>query len=191
VNLLKLINDVLDISKVEAGKLSYSYKVVSMNEVISDIINDLEPLATQKSIQLSFTQNETTFGKTDPFRLRQILLNIISNGIKFTDNGSVNVSTEIVPFSGQNYVKISVVDTGIGIDKEKIHLIFELFEQVDRDKDRARGGTGLGLAISKKMINDMGGEIEVLSDFGKGSTFNVYIPTQNTISKPLYTEQTV
>ena len=191
LNLLKLINDVLDISKVEAGKLSYSYKVVSLNELISDIINDLEPLATQKAIQLRFIQNETHFGKTDPFRLRQILLNIISNGIKFTDIGTVVVSIEMVPFSGQNYVKISVVDTGIGIDKEKIHLIFELFEQVDRDKDRARGGTGLGLAISKKMINDMGGEIEVYSEFGVGSTFNVYIPTQNTISKPLHTEQMV
>lgn len=182
LNLLKLINDVLDISKVEAGKLSYSIKVVNLQEIILDIINDLEPLATQKNIELRFiNSNEPIFGKTDSFRLRQILLNIIGNGIKFTDDGNVTVELGIVQFSGNQYVRISISDTGIGIDHDKQHLIFELFEQVDRDKDRSRGGTGLGLAISKKMINDMGGEIQVKSEYGFGSTFNVYIPTQQSV----------
>lgn len=177
-NLLRLINDVLDISKVEAGKLSYSMKIVNLIDLVTTIVEELEPLATQKQITLRVLEtSETFFGKTDPMRLRQIIINIIGNGIKFTDTGTVTISFDKVQFTGSTYNKISVTDSGIGIHYDKHHLIFELFEQVSKDHDQTRGGTGLGLAISKKMINDMGGEIDVISELGNGSTFNIYIPT--------------
>lgn len=179
-NLLRLINDVLDISKVEAGKLSYSMKIVNLVDLIETIVEELEPLATQKHLSLRIIEtSETFFGKTDPQRLRQIIINIIGNAIKFTDSGSITISFDKVLFGGNSYNKISVTDSGIGIQQDKLSLIFELFEQANKEHDQARGGTGLGLAISKRMINDMGGEIDVISEPEIGSTFGIYIPTSN------------
>lgn len=178
-NLLKLINDVLDISKVEAGKMEYSIKQVHLNELVQSIVEELEPLAAQKHLKLELIPSEPIFGKADPMRLRQVLINVIGNGIKFTDQGSVCIQLSKVYFSGDYYAKISVTDTGIGIQPDKLDIIFEIFEQADHVSDQARGGTGLGLAISKKMMNDMGGEIDVQSVPHQGSTFNVYIPAFN------------
>lgn len=176
VNLLKLINDVLDISKVEAGKLSYNIKTVNINEICLAITEELEPLASQKDIELHYEAGQNSFARVDPMRLRQVLINIVGNGIKFTDSGSVTISVKDVELLGSNYSKIDVSDTGIGIDDEKLNRIFDLFEQADKDNEQGRGGTGLGLAISKRMINDMDGDIEVHSEIQQGSVFSIYLP---------------
>ncbi|TNE73490.1 PAS domain S-box protein [bacterium] len=183
MNLLKLINDVLDISKVEAGKISYNMKQLNLNEQISSVVEELEPLSSQKHIDLVFEPSEATFVKSDPMRLRQVLINIIGNGIKFTDEGSVSIRLSEVFFSGNHYSKVSVKDTGIGIKSDKLSVIFDVFEQVDTDSEQNRGGTGLGLAISKKMMFEMGGEIDVQSTLNEGSTFNIYIPSASKNSK--------
>lgn len=177
LNLLNLINDVLDISKVEAGKLNYTIKTINISDICKAIMEELEPLASQKNLNLFMETHETFYAKADALRIRQILINIIGNAIKFTDVGEIRLSLTYSSRFKNPFVCVSVSDTGIGIEREMKDRIFELFEQIEHQKDQARGGTGLGLAISKKMVNDMGGEIVVISELDKGSTFELYIPT--------------
>jgi len=174
-HLLALINDVLDISKIEAGQLQLAYEDVDVRQVIEKVVQTTRPLAENKGIGLDFRIIDGDTGiKADYRRLEQILLNLAGNAIKFTEKGSVNIICES---DGPN-LNVRVVDTGIGIREEDMETIFKTFRQIDSGISRKQEGTGLGLSISKRLVKLMGGSIRVTSVFGSGSTFSFSIPKE-------------
>lgn len=174
-SLLSIINDILDFSKIEAGKLELEKVDFNLVDVLEDCEKILALSAKRKhlSFKFYFRPEQNYFFKGDPFRLKQILLNIINNAIKFTsDSGEVNVHLTVVDkVAGSALVRFEIQDTGIGIDKTKRDNLFEAFSQEDQSTTRKFGGTGLGLSISKKLIDLMGGTIGVESEVDVGSTF--------------------
>jgi signal transduction histidine kinase len=173
-SLLRLINDILDLSKIEAGKLDVEIMQVSLVEVLDDVHGVFKPLAKEKKINLEWTNRigDILF-MSDKHRLQQILKNIISNAIKFTPEGGtvtldVKQSTSMISFV--------VTDTGIGIPKDKQRQVFEAFKQADGSISRQYGGTGLGLSITKNLVHLLSGEIEFSSEPGKGTSFTVNFP---------------
>ncbi|MFZ9846552.1 MAG: ATP-binding protein [Flavobacteriales bacterium] len=175
-SLLRLINDILDLSKIEAGKLDVEMAEVSVNEVLNDVHNLFKPLAAEKKINLEF-QNviaDKVF-HSDKHRLEQILKNIISNAIKFTPvGGRLSVGARY----RDNAIAFEITDTGIGIPASKQAQVFEAFKQADGSISRQYGGTGLGLSITKNLVNLLGGEIVFKSEEGKGTTFTVLFPLE-------------
>jgi signal transduction histidine kinase len=174
-SLLSIINDILDFSKIEAGKLELEKVDFNLIEVLENCEKILALSAKKKHLAFKFyhrPEQDYSF-KGDPFRLKQILLNIINNAIKFTsDSGEVNVHLTVVDKSASSaLVRFEIQDTGIGIDKNKRDNLFEAFSQEDQSTTRKFGGTGLGLSISKKLIDLMGGTIGVESEVDVGSTF--------------------
>ncbi len=173
-HLLELIDDILDLSKIEAGQMEHHPEYFHLDELIHHTCESLQPLATQKSLQFLF-QNH--YGRCtvyqDPRRMRQIITNLVSNAIKFTDAGEVRIELRE---AGEDMVSISVRDTGIGIEPQFQEHIFEQFRQLDQSSTRRHGGTGLGLAITRELVHMMGGTIRVESTPGKGSCFIVLIP---------------
>ena len=174
-DLLHLINDVLDLSKIEAGKIEIEKEEFAINPFIQTLMNEINEIAKHKGIKLEV--NNTTPShlvvNSDAMRVAQILKNLLSNAIKFTEKDGL-VRFEISENS--NNIIFHVIDTGIGIPKEKLNQIFESFKQVDSSTSRKFGGTGLGLSISKELTTLLGGEITVESQLGTGSTFTVEIP---------------
>lgn len=174
-SLLSIINDILDFSKIEAGKLELEIVNFDLVDVLEDCEKILSLSAKKKNLQFRFyyRTEDHHFYKGDPHRLKQILLNIINNAIKFTsDQGEVNVHLSIISKeSGSALIRFEIQDTGIGIDKTKRDNLFEAFSQEDQSTTRKFGGTGLGLSISKKLIDLMGGTIGVESEVDVGSTF--------------------
>ncbi|MFO7812586.1 MAG: PhnD/SsuA/transferrin family substrate-binding protein [Pelovirga sp.] len=173
-SLLHLLNDILDLSKIEAGKIEFEQKPVQLETLISQLLASFRSQSRTKGLQLDSHMgpgvDRTFYG--DPTRIRQVLANLIGNAIKFTDQGGVQVSADLVAGAEESSrLKISVTDSGIGIPADKRALLFEKFSQVDASHTRKYGGTGLGLAISRKLARLMGGDIEVSSEVGKGSTF--------------------
>lgn len=187
-DLLNLINDILDLSKVEAGKLEVSFEEVFLDEFAGRLERQFAQVAKNKNIDftVSVSGDITPIIYTDEQRLQQVLKNLLSNAFKFTENGSVSIKIERAveretvgcPLAGQSdtWVKFSVTDSGIGIPKDKQHMIFEAFQQVDGAIMRKYGGTGLGLSISREFSHLLGGLCKVRSQEGKGSTFTVIIP---------------
>jgi HAMP domain-containing protein/CheY-like chemotaxis protein/signal transduction histidine kinase len=188
-DLLDLINDILDLSKVEAGKMDLVASEIPLNELRERIERAFQPVAEQKRLAFEVTVSGAnvppTIG-TDPQRLEQILRNLLSNAFKFTDDGSVSLTIESGP-TGDRYmneqlnhadgvVAFVVTDTGIGIPHDKLRLIFEAFQQADGTTSRRYGGTGLGLSISREIAVLLGGEIRVESSLGKGAKFTLYLP---------------
>lgn len=178
-NLLGIINDILDISKIESGKMELTNELFSLNEVISDIYNSLEPKVKDKEIQFKiinrYKKKKQLFG--DKIRLYQVLLNIVSNAIKFTNKGSVTLLTDCIEIDMENVqLSFTIKDTGIGISKNKIDTIFERYEQADATIKNSFGGTGLGLSISKRIVELMNGTIEIKSKLNKGTEFIISIP---------------
>jgi len=174
-SLLQVINDVLDFSKIEAGKLELDIVEFKVRDTLNDAMKAQSIRAHQKGLEflthVSADVPETLFG--DPTRLRQILLNLASNAVKFTDRGKIEVHVSAEAYeSSELTLDFYVRDTGIGIPKEKHSLIFESFTQVDGSTTRKYGGTGLGLTISAQLVERMGGRIWVESDLGMGSTFH-------------------
>lgn len=172
--LLTLINDILDYSKIEAGKLTLEPLDFNLRAILDDFSSMLAVRAREKKIELiCFAEPDVpSFLRGDPGRLRQILINLAGNAIKFTSEGKIVISTNIVSKTTNEVVlRFSIKDTGIGIPVEKQHLLFEKFTQVDSSISRKFGGTGLGLAISKRLTELMGGEIGVESTQGQGSEF--------------------
>ncbi|MCE3233322.1 MAG: Signal transduction histidine kinaselike protein [Rickettsiaceae bacterium] len=172
--LLVLINDVLDFSKIEAGELELEKIPVVINTLLTEIVQLLSSRASENNVELvvKCPQDIPQSIMTDPVRLRQILINLVGNAIKFTKEGYVSVNVSKRYLEGNKIgLRFEVVDTGIGIPKDKISSIFEQFSQADSTTTRKFGGTGLGLAICKKLIALMGGKIGVGSIEGKGSTF--------------------
>jgi signal transduction histidine kinase/HAMP domain-containing protein len=172
-HLLSLINDVLDLSKIEAGRLTLSLNEYSIGEVIRTAISSVEGLAAEKNLDLNVSIPENLAnGKGDEQRIAQVLLNLLGNAIKFTETGTVGVEAVV----SDNRFVVSVSDTGPGIAEADQKKIFEEFHQADGSSTRQKGGTGLGLSISKKIIEMHGGRIWVESNLGKGSTFRFTLP---------------
>jgi HAMP domain-containing protein/CheY-like chemotaxis protein len=187
-DLLTLINDVLDLSKVEAGKMDVTLTDVSFSEVKTTIERSFKPMALEKGLNFDITINDDAPAtiRTDGQRLEQVLRNLLSNAFKFTPQGSVKVAirkadkrkrfANSVLDTAPTVIAFDVIDTGIGIPKEKQRLIFEAFAQADGTTSRKFGGTGLGLSISREIARLLGGEIRVESTPDQGSTFTLYLP---------------
>lgn len=193
-SLLQLIDDILDISKIESGKMQLEFESVAIDEIIMDMRNLFEPLAREKS--LSFIINASPdippAIETDKLRLEQILKNLVSNALKFTSQGSIELS--IKKSMDPAYVDFIVKDTGIGIPLEKQEMIFEAFQQADGSTRRKYGGTGLGLSISRQLAGLLQGSISLKSEAGRGSEFTVTVPKVKTAvkeDKPIQESATV
>jgi signal transduction histidine kinase len=174
-HLLALINDVLDLAKIEAGQLALTLEDYALPDVVHSVVSATEGLANTKG--LSFTADIASGlppGHGDARRLAQVLLNLVGNAVKFTDTGEVAIRAGIEKGS----FVLTVRDTGPGIAPEDHGKIFEEFQQVDSSNTRKKGGTGLGLAISKRMVEMQGGTITVDSELGKGATFRVSLPVR-------------
>jgi signal transduction histidine kinase len=176
-HLLGLINQVLDLSKIEAGKLELNPQTVQLAPLINDVISTAGQLAEQNKNRLVVDAQENLGALTvDPMRLRQILLNLLSNACKFTKAGEVKLAARKVN-NGSNFVEFAVSDTGIGMTAEQQAKLFEEFSQADATTAQRFGGTGLGLAITRKLARMMGGDVTVTSEPGKGSVFTVRLPS--------------
>jgi signal transduction histidine kinase/ActR/RegA family two-component response regulator len=176
--LLSLINDILDLSKIEAGKMQLHQEPINISQVITSVINLLRGSAIEKNIDLvvSLDPQVPDFMEADALRLRQVLMNLIGNAIKFTEQGQVKVITECLEVDrelGISKFKIKVVDTGIGISADKLLGIFDAFSQADGSTTRRFGGTGLGLSITKRLVDMMRGSIHADSQPGHGSCFEL------------------
>jgi signal transduction histidine kinase len=172
-HLLGLINDVLDLSKIEAGQLTLSLDDYAIGQIVRTVAATTEPLARAKGLKLTATVAEgLPLGRGDERRLHQVLLNLAGNAVKFTEKGSI----EIAANANDGNFEVLVRDTGPGIALEHQTRIFEEFQQVDDSNTRQKGGTGLGLAISKRIVEMHGGSIGIESIPGVGSTFRVKIP---------------
>ena len=186
-DLLTLINEILDLSKVEAGKMPVEPREVALADISDFVERSFRPLAEQKDLafKTDVDVDLPTQIHTDPQRLQQVLKNLLANALKFTARGSVTLRVHR-PKPGTRFanetlrqggvVGFSVVDTGIGIARDKQQLIFEPFLQADGTTSRKYGGTGLGLSISREIARLLGGEIHVESEVGKGSVFTLYLP---------------
>jgi signal transduction histidine kinase len=176
-HLLELINDILDISKIEAGKLEFYFEPTNLTTLVADTLTSVELQAQEKEIGLEVVAPDEVRVVTDPARVRQVVLNLLSNAVKFTDEGGVTV-TIVPPEHGApgEWVEIRVTDTGPGISPEDQQRIFEEFEQAETGA--SRGGTGLGLAISRKLTQLLGGTLAVRSEVGAGSTFTFTLPVR-------------
>ncbi|RWH78862.1 MAG: GAF domain-containing protein [Mesorhizobium sp.] len=172
-HLLGLINDVLDLSKIEAGQLTLALEDYSVGQIVRSTVTAVEPLARSKGLSLAATVAENLpLGRGDERRLTQVLLNLAGNAVKFTERGAIDILADAV----DGHFEIIVRDTGPGIAPTDQALIFDEFQQVDSSSTRQKGGTGLGLAISKRIVEMHGGTIGVESVLGSGSTFRMKIP---------------
>jgi len=185
--LLELINDILDISKIEAGKMQMEIDDVTIDDVKQELNGIFGQLAKQKKIdfEIAINKNVPTQIKTDRMRLQQVLKNLLSNSFKFTEKGKISLEIFIASdrekfhdkkHNHEKMVGFSVTDTGIGIPTDKQRLVFEAFQQADGSTRRKYGGTGLGLSISREIASILGGEILLHSEEGKGSTFTLFLP---------------
>ncbi|NET71034.1 MAG: PAS domain S-box protein [Sphaerospermopsis sp. SIO1G2] len=181
-NLLTLINDILDLSKIEAGKLEIFYEPVNLRILILEVVQIFQTSANSKHINLEFDIDERLPEAiyVDEVRLKQILFNVVGNAVKFTDTGFIKIYIRSqhyrIDTEAKIWLEISVQDTGIGISREQRNSIFEAFIQSSGKNDRKYGGTGLGLTITKRLMNMMGGIITLRSELGKGSTFTFVFP---------------
>jgi HAMP domain-containing protein/signal transduction histidine kinase len=187
IDLLHLINEVLDLSKMEAGKLHLEYRDATLADIAESLAKSFKPLAAEKG--LTFTVDRSAdlpvTITTDPQRLDQIVRNLLDNAFKFTESGSVTLKIARAETAdpedstltvGTGAIAFSIADTGIGIEADKQQIIFEAFQQADGSTSRNYGGTGLGLSISRELAHALGGKIRVHSKIGEGSTFTLYLP---------------
>ena len=179
-HLLSLLNDLLDMSRIMADKLELNIKAVNLGGFLTDLHALMRLTAKDKGLSLHLISESRIpeFIHTDPTRLRQVLINLINNAVKFTDSGSVNISVEVIPPAPgkeNERIRFRVADTGIGMPPDKLESIFQPFEQIEDVMRANHGGAGLGLAISKELVSKLGGKISVESVFGKGSCFSFTI----------------
>ncbi|MBV8636999.1 MAG: PAS domain S-box protein [Candidatus Eremiobacteraeota bacterium] len=176
-HLLSLINDMLDLAKIESGKLELHFETVYVRAVIEDVIKAMRPAALEKHLDLVVELPEEQMPvEADRRALHQILLNLTSNAIKYTDTGSVRFTLASRIDRGRKMIEVNVTDTGIGIKPEDQKRLFQAFEQVDPSNTRRFEGAGLGLYLSEKLARLLGGHIRFTSEFGKGSTFTLVMP---------------
>lgn len=176
--LLQLIDEILDLSKIESGKMTLSYETVEVSELLNDLRMLFQPLTKEKNVELNIKIDTNVPAKieTDRFRIDQILKNLLSNAIKFTTRGSIDLTVKNDE-NKKGFINFIVKDTGIGIPPEKQELIFEAFQQADGSTKRKYGGTGLGLSISRQLARLLSGDIMLKSEEGDGSEFTLNIPT--------------
>lgn len=175
-HLLSLINDVLDISKIEAGKLSIETEKINLSKIIIEVINNLLPQLKEKKLTLYKKINSNIKIFSNMRRIKQVLINIVNNAIKFTDEGKISIETMVN--KKENQVKIIIIDTGIGIKDEDLEKLFEPFQQLNMTTTKEYVGTGLGLYLSKKLCNMLQGDLFVKSEFGKGTQFTIELPIE-------------
>ena len=180
-HLLALINDILDLAKIEAGKMPLHLEDVALRMVVLEVAQQVEPIVRKK--QLEFTIDvapDCPAIYSDRTKIKQVLLNLLSNAVKFTSKGGVSVEARCVA----NGVRIDVIDSGIGIRQADLQAIWEDFRQVDQSRTREFGGTGLGLSITRKLLERLGGSVTVRSTYGEGSRFSVYLPNRASAGPP-------
>ncbi|MFT4906861.1 MAG: signal transduction histidine kinase/CheY-like chemotaxis protein [Oleispira sp.] len=172
-NLLTIINDILDFSKIEAGKLSVTNIAFDLTQIINSLTQDVAILLKDKNVTFNIVMAESVhkYWHSDPVRVKQVILNMLSNAIKFTDQGEVTLE-----ITGDEQLKIKISDTGIGISEDMMTRLFGRFEQADSSTTRKYGGTGLGFSITRSLIDLMGGEIDVVSEVDKGTVVSICLP---------------
>ncbi|MDM8537525.1 7TM diverse intracellular signaling domain-containing protein, partial [Desulfobacterales bacterium HSG17] len=178
-HLLALISEILDLSKIEAGKMELFPEEFELNPVIEDIISIIRPMAEKNNNTLDFDYPENLITMySDMTKIRQILLNLLSNASKFTENGNIELNIKTETKDNISVLNFSVNDTGIGLTQEQLKKLFQPFTQAEDSTTRKYGGTGLGLVISKKFCMMMGGDISVQSEAGRGSVFTIFLPAR-------------
>jgi signal transduction histidine kinase len=182
-HLLALINDILDLSKIEAGRMELNLSSFALPPLIDEVVKTIEPLAAKNRNQIA-VHCDAGIGTmhADQMRLRQALLNLMSNANKFTEKGTVTITAQKGQENGRDWVTLSVADTGIGMTQEQMGKLFQEFSQASSKTASKYGGTGLGLVISQKFCQMMGGDITVASEPGKGSIFTVRLPGGGALS---------
>ncbi|MCD9022141.1 hybrid sensor histidine kinase/response regulator [Cohnella silvisoli] len=175
-HLLSLINDILDLSKIEAGKMDLYLESCDINTTIQDVLTTVSPLVESNGNRLEFVILQGVM-RTDITKLRQILFNLLSNAGKFTKQGTVSLTVSLEAYHGKPGVSFCIQDTGIGMTPEQMDHLFQAFKQADSSTTRKYGGTGLGLAISQRLCQMMGGHIAVESVYEQGTTFTVWLPS--------------
>jgi signal transduction histidine kinase len=177
-HLLSIINEILDLAKIEAGEMHLDIKDVDVVEFVHEIVRTGQILVKNKPVELTVIQEgDIPMVSADAVRLRQIIWNLMSNAVKFTEVGHVNVRLHM---PNHKFVSITVEDSGVGMTQDDLDVIFERFSQVDGSSTRRAGGTGLGLTITKQLVEMHGGEINVSSEMGEGSTFSITLPVKVT-----------
>jgi signal transduction histidine kinase len=179
-HLLALINDILDLAKIEAGRMPLHLEDVTLADIVTEIAQQIEPLVKKKALTFTVDMPPTDLIlHTDRTKVKQILLNLLSNAVKFTPQGNVWLTVS----KDEEDLRFDVRDTGIGIRASDLESIWEDFRQVDQSRTREFGGTGLGLSITRKLVDALGGHVFAESTFGIGSTFTVILPVRS-IARP-------
>jgi PAS domain S-box-containing protein len=174
-HLLSLINDLLDLSKIEAGQLSVNFEYFNLEEVLDDVLQLEWPFATSKNIILNLKKSsDISIIRSDKQRIHQVLLNIVNNAIKYTEKGQVDIYCQ----KEKDSIHIIIKDSGIGIKEENLEKIFDPFIQIDNDLTKSNRGSGLGLPVTRKLIELLHGSVNVISEYGKGSTFIIILPIE-------------
>ena len=172
-HLLSLINDVLDVSKIEAGKVELSLQEFSLDDVVGEVVETFSPEVNQKGLELLAQVPEGLTLFSDRRHIKQVLMNLVSNAVKFTNQGSVKIAARVL---GDDNLEIHVIDTGVGIKKEDMDKLFVPFQQIDMSLTKSHEGTGLGLHLTKKLAAVLGGDISANSEYGRGSEFTFTLP---------------
>ncbi len=176
-HLLALINDILDLSKIEAGRMELNLNSFSLAPVIDEVVKTIEPLAAKNGNQVAVQcDGEIGAMRADQMRLRQALLNLMSNANKFTERGTITIDARHRQENGGDWITLAVTDTGIGMTPEQMGKLFQEFSQASSSTASKYGGTGLGLVISRRFCQMMGGDIAIESEVGRGSTFTIRLP---------------
>ena len=180
IHLLGLIDSVLDLSKIEAGKTEVHREWFHAGDLVADTVATVHPLATQKGLAITTALTAAGAAYTDPRKLRQVLINLLSNAVKYTEHGSVSV----VATMAEGWLTIDVTDTGLGIEPARLDAVFEAFERTEAEVTRRVGGTGLGLAISRRICEALDGTLSVVSAVNQGSTFSIRVPATAASTSP-------
>jgi signal transduction histidine kinase len=175
-HLLSLINDVLDISKIEAGKVELSPEEFTLDGVVREAVESLSPTANEKGLEVLTEVPEDITLFSDKRRLKQVLMNLVGNAVKFTDRGSVKITARVLK---NDNLEISVIDTGVGIKQGDMDKLFQPFQQIDVFLTKNQEGTGLGLHLTKKLADLLGGNISAKSEYGTGSEFTFTMPLRH------------
>ena len=175
-HLLALINDILDITRIEAGRMPLNLTRFRVSDLIDEVMSELEPIIRRSNLAVTTRPRSLPMVKTDRQKVKQIVLNLLSNALKFTPSGSVTLGTSLD--TKTEMVGIIVRDTGVGIPEESQSKIFEDFRQLDNSPTRGYGGTGLGLSICRRLAQMLGGSIELTSRLGEGSVFTLRLPVR-------------